>query len=135
MAISWTPDLTVGVDAIDKQHKIWFEKADDLFDAGKTGKSKEIIGELLDFLDSYTKQHFADEEQYMMSIHYPEYATQKKLHTGFIAELAKLKESYAQSGGNIIVIMNANRMVIDWLTNHISFHDRKIGKFAATLKK
>lgn len=134
MALGWTPDLTVGVDKIDDQHKVWFEKANDLFEAGKTGKSKEIIGELLEFLDSYTKLHFADEEKYMTSIKYPEYATQKKLHDGFIEELKKLKDNYTESGGNIVVILNANRMVIEWLTNHISFHDKKIGKYAATLK-
>ena len=64
MAIVWTPALSVGVENIDSQHKIWFEKADQLFEAGKTGKSKEVIAQMFDFLDDYTKQHFRDEEAY-----------------------------------------------------------------------
>jgi len=134
MVMGWTEDLSVGVDLIDQQHKIWFEKANQLFDAGKNGKAKEFISQMLDFLDEYTKMHFRDEEKYMLSIQYPEYETQKKLHTNFIAELAKLKSEYAKSGGNIAVIINANQMVINWLIQHISTQDKKIGQYVRSHK-
>ncbi|HHU04872.1 MAG TPA: hemerythrin family protein [Clostridiales bacterium] len=130
----WTPNLSVGVDIIDKQHKMWFEKAEKLFEAGKNKNSKEYISELLDFLDDYTKQHFADEEKYMLSIKYPGYAEQKNAHTYFINELAKLRADYNASGGSLLVIINANKMVLDWLTQHISNMDKKIGAYAKTLK-
>ena len=48
MAILWNKRLEVGVDLIDEQHKKWFEKADQLFEAGKSGKSKEYIVLLLE---------------------------------------------------------------------------------------
>lgn len=128
----WTPNLSVGVKMIDDQHKMWFEKAEKLFDAGKNHQAKEYIGELLAFLDDYTKKHFADEERYMLSIHYPEYEAQKKAHTAFIAELAKLRNDFDTSGGSLLVILNANQMVVDWLTKHISNMDKKIGEFART---
>ncbi len=130
----WTPDLSVGVEQIDSQHKLWFAKAEKLFEAGKEHRTKEYIGELLEFLDAYTKQHFHDEETYMLSIHYPEYAAQKQAHELFITQLAKLRSDYAASGGNLTVILSANQMVIDWLTKHISTMDKKIGKFAQTMK-
>lgn len=133
MAIVWTPSLSVGVENIDSQHKIWFEKADQLFEAGKTGKSKEVIAQMFDFLDDYTKQHFRDEEAYMTKINYPEIAEQKRLHQNFIKELAKLKADYQESGGNITLIINANQMIVDWLTKHISTMDKKIGAYAKTL--
>lgn len=133
MAIVWTPALSVGVDNIDSQHKIWFEKADQLFEAGKTGKSKEVIAQMFDFLDDYTKQHFKDEEAYMAKINYPEIEEQKKLHKAFIEELAKLKKDYQESGGNITLIINANQMIVNWLTKHISNIDKKIGTYAQTL--
>lgn len=135
MALGWTDSLSVGVDMIDKQHKAWFEKAEQLFEAGKSGKAKEFIAELLNFLDEYTQMHFRDEEAYMKKINYPEYDVQKKLHTAFIAELAKLKQDFAQSGGNILVILNANQMVLNWLTNHISTQDKKIGQYAKKMGK
>ena len=133
MAIVWTQDLSVGVNSIDGQHQQLFKMADELFEAGKTGKSKEKIGDLLNFLDAYTKQHFSDEEAYMKSINYSGLAEQEKAHQAFINELAKLKGEYDKSGGNIAVIINANQMVVDWLTKHISGMDKKIGAYAKTL--
>lgn len=134
MALGWTDDLAVGVEMIDEQHKTWFDKAEQLFEAGKQGKAREYIAQMLDFLDEYTKMHFSEEEKYMLEISYPEYNRQKELHTAFIGELAKLKNEYEKSGGNIVVIISANQMVIKWLTNHISVEDKKIGAYAKTLK-
>ena len=127
MAIEWTNDLSVGVSSIDAQHQQLFKMADDLFEAGKNGKSKEKIGDLLGFLDRYTKQHFKDEEAYMKSINYPGLAEQEKAHQAFVNELTKLKGEFDKSGGNIAVIIGANQMVVDWLTKHISGMDKKIG--------
>ena len=125
----WHPSLSVGIEMIDEQHKQWFDKAEALFDAGRKGQAKEYIGELLQFLDDYTKKHFADEERYMLKISYPGYDEQKKAHTAFIGQLKKLREDYDTSGGSLTVIIQANKMVIDWLTKHISNMDKKIGDF------
>jgi hemerythrin len=133
MAIVWTPNLSVGVENIDEQHKIWFEKANALFEAGMQHKAKDYMNTMLGFLDEYTKQHFRDEEAYMKKINYPELDAQKKAHASFINDLAKLKSEYDESGGNIMVILNANKMVINWLTNHIKSMDKKIGDYVKTL--
>jgi len=134
MALLWTKNLEVGVDLIDQQHKKWFEKADQLFEAGKTGKSKEYIVQMFNFLDDYTKTHFRDEEKYMLSINYPEYSTQKQLHEGFIKKLAELRKSYETDGINITVILNSNQFILDWLTKHISVADKKVGEFVKKQK-
>lgn len=42
MAIEWTQSLSVGVDSIDQQHKTLFDKANELFEAGKNNKTKGI---------------------------------------------------------------------------------------------
>jgi hemerythrin len=133
MAIAWTPDLSVGIENIDEQHKIWFQKANELFEAGKQQKAKEYMNTMIDFLDEYTKKHFKDEEAYMNKIRYPEIDAQKRAHASFIKDLAKLKKDFNEAGGNILVILNANKMVINWLTNHIRNMDKKIGEYAKTL--
>lgn len=125
----WTADLSVGVSPIDEQHKKWFEKAEKLFEAGRNHQAKEYIGELFDFLEEYTKKHFADEEKYMLSIRYPEYNEQKNAHTNFIIQLEKLRNDFKESDSNILVILNANQLIIDWLTQHISKMDKKIGQY------
>ena len=125
--------MSVGVENIDEQHKIWFEKANELFEAGKQQRAKEYINTMIDFLDEYTKKHFSDEESYMEEIGYPELDAQKKAHASFINDLAKLKKDYNDGGGNLLVILNANKMVINWLTNHIRHMDKKIGDYVKTL--
>lgn len=134
MALLWTKSLEVGVNLIDEQHKKWFEKADQLFEAGKTGKSKEYIIKMFDFLDEYTKTHFRDEENYMQSIKYPEFSQQKQMHEAFIKKLAEIRKEYELSGANLTVIINANQFILDWLTKHISNADKKIGQYARQLK-
>lgn len=134
MAIKWTPSLSVGVDFIDEQHKIWFDKADQLFSAGQRGEGKEYVLQMLDFLDEYTKTHFRDEEKYMESIKYPELEAQKKAHGHFVEELERLRKDFTESGGNLVLIVKANKMIIEWLTRHISSMDKKIGEYASTLK-
>ena len=126
----WTQNLSVGISMIDDQHKMWFQKAEALFEAGKNNRAKEYVGELREFLDDYTKKHFADEEKYMLSIKYPGYQEQKAAHTAFITQLNKIKSDYNSSGGNLLVILNANQMILDWLTKHISNMDKQIGEFA-----
>ena len=133
MSIEWTPDLSVGVKHIDDQHKIWFQKANELFEAGRQQRAKEYVNTMIDFLDEYTNQHFRDEEAYMEKIGYPEIDAQKKAHASFIKDLAKLKEDFNKSGGNILVIINANKIVIDWLSNHIRKMDKKIGEYVRSL--
>ncbi|AGC67217.1 hemerythrin-like metal-binding protein [Thermoclostridium stercorarium subsp. stercorarium DSM 8532] len=135
MAIKWTPDLSVGVDFIDEQHKIWFEKVDQLFSAGQRGEGREYILKMFDFLDDYTKTHFRDEEQYMESINYPGLEEQKTAHNHFKEELARIRKEYIESGGNLVLLVKTNKMIVDWLVKHISHLDKKIGEFVAARKE
>ncbi|MDP4153094.1 MAG: bacteriohemerythrin [Bacillota bacterium] len=133
--MGWTNDLAVGVDLIDEEHKALFEKANELYEAGKNRRAMEFISEMFDFLDEYTKKHFNDEEKFMLEINYPEYDLQKKLHSEFIGKLSELKAEFARSGGNIALIIEANQLVLNWLTKHISFQDKKIGQYVRSLEK
>ena len=66
------------------------------------------------------------------SIAYPGYEEQKRAHTSFIDQLQKLKDDFEESGGSLTTILGANKMVLDWLTRHISTMDKKIGDFVRT---
>lgn len=131
----WTQNLSVGVASIDSQHKMWFDKANALFDACSQGKGRAYISELLDFLTDYTHTHFRDEESYMQKINYPRYSIQKKLHTDFIAQLNNLKKDLNASQGNLAVVISANTLVLNWFTNHISTEDKQIGEFVKAANK
>ena len=55
----------------------------------------------------------------------------EKMHASFIT--TSNTSDYNESGGNILVIINSNKMVINWLTQHIKTMDKKIGEYAKTL--
>lgn len=133
--MEWTQNLSVGVEAIDNQHKMWFEKANALFEACSKGKGRAYISELLDFLQDYTKIHFRDEEKYMQSLKYPGYQAQKALHIDFISQLDKLKKEFSASGGNLTLVIDANKLLLNWFSNHISTVDKKLGEYAKTAEK
>jgi len=52
-----------------------------------------------------------------------------------LESLKKLKADYAQSGGNILVVLNANQLVTDWLIKHISAMDKLIGDYVKSNAK
>lgn len=133
MAIGWNLSLTVGIDRIDDQHKILYEKVNNLFVACQQRQGKKVVGDMLKFLEDYTKLHFTEEEEYMRSIDYPEYNNQCEYHRTFIRELDKLSKQYSETGDNLIVTLSVNSMLVNWLNQHITKEDTKIAKYIATL--
>lgn len=129
MAIEWTPNLTVGIDRIDDQHKMLYKKVNELFDACQQRKGKQVIGDILKFLDAYTKMHFSEEEKYMQSINYPGYAQHCIYHKEFIVEIEKLLKQFNESGNSLVVTLSVNNLVVNWLNQHISKEDAKIGTY------
>jgi hemerythrin len=129
----WTQELSVGVDTIDEQHKKMFQMAEELFRAERQHKEKEFLAEMLCFLNEYVKKHFADEERYMSEIGYPGIALQKKEHAYFARQLEILNKDFESSGGDIILVINANHIILEWIKNHISKLDRSIGEYAKSL--
>ena len=131
----WTQDLSVGVDLIDSQHKKMFQMAEELFRAEKSHKEKAFLYELFGFLDDYVKAHFANEERYMREIGYPGIDRQKLEHAEFARQLKILKKEFDLSGGDIVLIINTNHIMLDWLSEHISKLDKKIGEYVKSLEE
>ena len=129
MAITWSPDLAVGVDEIDTQHKQLFERINALFDACNHGKGRLEIRKTIDFLEEYTETHFSTEESFMKRSAYPGMASHIRHHAQFRTNLAKLREQLDKDGPGIHIIILTNQMVIDWLKNHIRTLDREFGAY------
>ena len=68
------PEYYTGIDLIDREHTRLFELAQEthelLYDSLLVDKSDKIV-ELVSELIDYTRTHFAHEEEYQKSIHYP----------------------------------------------------------------
>ncbi len=98
--MTWKDSFLIGFPEIDKQHKELCEKIDDLYDACSRGKGADEVLKTLDFLESYTIRHFAEEEKLQREIHYPKFPQHKELHANFVGKIAQMKKEMISSGAH-----------------------------------
>jgi len=126
---TWTPDLSVHVQAIDDQHQELFRKFNQVGEAVWDGRGKEEIGKLIDFLADYVVTHFRDEEAIMQEHGYPGYQTQKKAHDDFVVEVNDMKSRLAAGDVTSDLIVSVVTKLGEWLRNHIKGLDRELGEY------
>lgn len=127
--IVWRDSFNIGVDSIDTQHQELVVRLNDFMDACTQQKAKEKIEETLEFLKAYTVEHFHDEEQLMKDAGYPGYELHKKEHVDFVQTIDHLLGQVQNQGTSILTTLKLNRMLVDWLLNHIQRNDVKVGDF------
>lgn len=132
MAVKWTPDLAVGVDTIDNQHKELFNRVNQLLEASSQGKGKAEIGKILQFLGDYTVTHFGTEEKQMAQSGYGGIAAHKGEHMAFLRDFGNLTREYDQQGASTTMVIAVQRRVCDWLITHIGKSDKALGAFLKT---
>lgn len=130
--MQWNNNLSTGIEKIDEQHKELIRLVNDVLEACKQQKGREIVGEALAFLEDYVLIHFSCEEEMQRKHLYPEYRSHKALHDQFINQFKNLKSRYAKEGASITVITALNRTLVEWLMEHIKVVDKA---FADYLKK
>jgi hemerythrin len=131
MAFAWSPALETGNPIIDAQHKKLIEAINNLLDACQQGKGSNTAGPTLDFLISYTKRHFVDEEALQQKSNYPDIQNHRKLHESFLKTVNDLAADLKNNGPTPMLVTKLIRNVGDWLVSHIKQEDAKV---AAHLK-
>jgi len=132
MAIEWTADLATGVNEIDNLHKELFQRINNLLEACNHGKGKEEIKKVIWFLEDYVITHFSEEEKYMGKYDYPDGLGHKKQHLEFMENFFRLKTQFEAEGPGVHIVVITNRLVVDWLRNHIRKIDKALGSFLKT---
>jgi len=131
MAFNWSPALETGNPIIDSQHKELIKAINNLLTACQQGQAADKAGPTLDFLISYTKRHFADEEALQKKSNYPDLQNHRKLHESLLKTVADLSTDLKKSGPTPVIVNKLVRNVGDWLVSHIQKEDTKV---AAHLK-
>lgn len=127
--MEWTPDLAVGVEKIDEQHKELFRRIGGLVDAVKSHTCKYVIGDVIGFLHDYVIEHFSDEEKIMRKYRYPEFEQHRAQHDKFIKEFDTLEDDLRNEPSSYTRSVYTNQIVVDWITEHISKIDKKLGAY------
>jgi hemerythrin-like metal-binding protein len=129
----WTPGLSVGVEAMDDQHRQLFARLNVLVEAVRSGRGAEEVGQTMEFLDQYVREHFADEEKLLAESAYPGLEIHKRMHSGFTAELAAVRTGLAAPGADRQELANRLHLSLrDWLLRHIRVEDRAYGEYLAS---
>ena len=129
MGVQWTPDLSVGVELIDNQHKELFRRVNDLLEASSQGRGKEEIGRLIQFLADYVVTHFAAEERTMARYGYSGLSAHRAEHNKFVRDFTDLAQSYQVGGVSSSLVITLQSKVVGWLINHIGKSDKVLGAF------
>jgi hemerythrin-like metal-binding protein len=127
--IRWTSDLSVGIELIDRQHKMLIKHLNDLSQSLESGQGPEKIAVTLNFLIDYTNFHFSAEEKHMAANGYPELENHKKMHEGFKTTLNNLEEDLVEEGATQLLADSIDTLLVMWLFEHISTIDVWFGKF------
>jgi hemerythrin-like metal-binding protein len=135
--MKWTEDLSVGIEEIDEQHKELISRINDLVDSVRQHVCKYKIGDVIKFLEEYIFVHFGDEEGLMKKYGYPDYPAHKAQHEFFISEFTDLKKELeklegGKKRGSYDLSVETNRIVVDWILDHIAKIDRKLGAYLQT---
>lgn len=125
--INWDDSLSVKVTLIDQQHQKLVAMINELSDAMKQGKGKDVLGRIVSGLVSYTVTHFKTEEKYFDQFGYPERDSHKKLHTAFVQKVSEFKAGIEQ--GKQTLTIEVLNFLSDWLQKHIKVVDKQYSQF------
>lgn len=125
--ITWSDTLSVKVKQFDDQHKKLVDMVNQLFDAMKTGKGNQVMGDILKQLIAYTQTHFAAEERLLKQYGYPDFEAHKKEHNALVMQVLDLQKQFQE--GKPVLTQNIMTFLRDWLSRHIQGDDKKYGVF------
>lgn len=125
--ITWTEELSVGIEEIDEQHKILVELINRMHDAIHQRHGSAVVEGILAELAEYTRIHFAVEESLMRILHYPGYEEHHDLHEELIQQIVDLQKKIA-SGKHTIGFELMHFLKV-WLTKHIMKEDMQYSGF------
>lgn len=123
----WNDHYSVKVHAMNLQHKRLFEIIRELYTAMRSGRGKDIAGDVLRRLIDYTLYHFTAEEKLMEENKYPSLALHRTEHKILTDEVRAFKKEF--DAGNKFITPELLRFLQNWLTNHIQNSDQRYGEF------
>jgi hemerythrin len=129
MPIQWTTKLAVGVPQIDEEHQELFARVNKLLDAMARAKAREEIEPVIGFLSDYVTSHFGGEQRLMQLHRYPGAAEHVAQHAYFVGEFKALAAEVQKGGPTALVTIKLNKLLCDWLRDHVGSTDRKFGEF------
>lgn len=127
--IAWDDSLSVGIDAIDTQHKRWIGHFNSVVDAIESRGGHAPVTRTLGFLIDYTDLHFSTEERFMRETAYPELEAHKDKHEELRGTVGNLVADFEEEGDTPALEEAIDTFLGTWLIEHIKSTDQLFGAF------
>jgi hemerythrin len=130
--MEWEEEYSVGIAAMDRQHKQLIAMINELNEAIANHNNSDAIRTILPRLTYYTNVHFATEETLMYEAGFGELAYHQELHQKLTQKVQEYIKQYLC--GNTPEINEMAAFLISWLRNHIQGEDKSYGQYIANAK-
>lgn len=118
----WNEGMSVGIDAIDEDHKQIIAILAKLTSAHSEQISKQVIENIFSELEQYVSLHFVREESLLEKACYKNIAAHKESHQKFIEQLPKLKQQWLIED-NLACSERITTFLHKWIVEHILVED------------
>ena len=118
--VVWDNAFSVGEEEIDKQHQQIIEMLNDLYEARNFNRESEVVGDVVERMCHYVRDHFNTEETLMAEVGYPGLSAHHSEHEFFIAEAGRL---CPRKGDADLDVNRLMEFLKDWLLEHIAKTD------------
>jgi len=122
--MQWCPDMSVGVEDLDADHRRLVALLNEAHDAILAGTAGTLLAPALDRLAAYCRDHFAREEALMEACGFPELAAHRAEHAELASRVHGLRDRLL---GGSVENLNMELLVLfkTWLTSHIRVSDAR----------
>lgn len=124
--LEWRDEYSVGVWTLDAQHKQLIGFVNELQLAIVSGRSKQVVEEMMQKLAVYGKTHLETEERILLTHGYPDFVQHKAQHDAYVVKMQKIQQQ--QAAGQTISI-ELLKFLKDWWFHHILKVDRQYADF------
>ncbi|MFZ5637485.1 MAG: bacteriohemerythrin [Pseudomonadota bacterium] len=125
----WSPGLSVGLESVDRQHRLLIGYINELGDAIDKGRGGFTVQKVLERLRNYTRVHFAYEEAMFKVYRYEQADDHGRAHHAFVRMIEDCERRHANGENN--VGEDLLRYLKHWLSEHILIEDKAYAKVLA----
>lgn len=122
----WSPGLSVGLESVDRQHRMLIGYINELSDAVDGDRSTFVLQKVLERLRNYTKVHFAYEEAMFQVFKYEEADDHGHAHHAFVRMIEDCERRHAMGEAN--VGEELLKYLKHWLSEHILVEDKNYAR-------
>jgi len=122
--MTWNDKLSVGVVALDNDHKKMIGLLNELYDGIVAEQGKVVLGGVLDQLKEYTLYHFAHEEDLLARTGYMDTEIHQREHHELLVWSVKVQEQF-RDGTLVAPSLEVMNYLKDWLFDHIMGSDQQ----------